>query len=105
MKKLIKFAAAGLTLLALVSCGGPELLSIMPAYKGEPVTSTYHEFTKDDFYVIASYDNGEDKVITDFEFEVQGMENGYYVINITYEDMDNPVYVPINVQIYPSDFE
>lgn len=105
MKKMIQFVSGALVLLVLISCGGPELLSIIPAYKGEAVTSTHHTFTNDDFYVIASYADGTDEVVSDFEFEVEGMEKGYYVINITYKDMENPVFVPINVQIYPSDFE
>jgi len=87
----------------LSSCGGPELISIIPAYKGEAVTSTTHEFTKEDFYVYATYTDGNDKQITDFEFEVEKMTDGYYWILITYEDQDNYCFVPIDMDFYPSD--
>ena len=103
MKKFTKYAALLLSLLCLASCGGPELLAVYPAYQGQPVTSTHHEFTKKDFIVCASYDDGTDEFVTDFEFEVKGMEAGYYVIDVTYDGMGNPVFVPINVNVYPSD--
>lgn len=104
MKSFVKFIAALMCVVTLASCGGPELLSIMPVYVGGTVDSTYYEFSKDDFYVLANYDNGVDEVITDYEFEVKGMENGYYVISFVYKDVDNETYVPIEVDIYPSDF-
>ncbi len=103
MKKLRIILCAILSLLLLASCGGPKLLSIIPAYAGSGVTSTHHEFTKGDFYVLATYADGTDKQVTDFEFEVQGMDAGYYIIEITYEDMDNMCYVPIEMDFYPSD--
>lgn len=105
MKKIAQILALLLAVSALTSCGDPKLLSIIPAYMGGTVTSTRHEFTKDDFYVLATYDDGTDKQVTDFEFEVVGMEDGYYEINISYEDMDNPVFVPIELKIYPSDLK
>lgn len=104
MKRIVKTIAAALCLLTLASCGGPELLSIMPVYVGGTVDSTHYEFTKDDFYVLANYDDGVDKEITDYEFEVKGMEEGYYVIYFEFKGVDNEAYVPIEVDIYPSDF-
>ena len=104
MKKIKVILCALTAVLALASCGGgPRLLAILPAYKGETVTSTHHEFTNDDFYVLASYSDGTDRAVSDFEFEVQGMDAGYYCILITYGDMDNMCYVPIDMDFYPSD--
>ena len=105
MKKFAYILACGLAALMFASCGGPELLAIYPVYIGETVTSTHHEFEKEDFYVLASYNDGTDKLVTNFDMEVEGMDAGYYLINIEFEDMDNPVYVPIEAKIYPSDFE
>ncbi len=105
MKKFSRIISAILVVLALSSCGGPELLSIMPVYIGDTVTSTHHEFSKEDFYVLALYDDSRDVQVTDFEFEVEGMDAGYYIVNIIYKDKDNSVYVPIETKIYPSDFK
>ena len=105
MKKIRIIVCAFIALLMLSSCGGPELISIIPAYKGEPVTSTDHEFTKEDFYVLGTYTDGNDKQITYFEFTVEKMSDGYYWIFITYEDQDNYCFVPINMDFYPSDAE
>jgi len=105
MRKMRNILLAVLCLVMLASCGGPELLSIYPVYVGEPVTSTHHTFSREDFMVIAAYTGGIDETVDDFEFEVRGMDAGYYVIDITYEGLDNPVFVPIEAKIFPSDFK
>ena len=73
-----KLAAGALLLGTLASCGGPELLGIIPAYKGSAVTSTTHEFKNEDFLVIASYDDGTDRTLSPEEYEVvvEGMQGG-----------------------------
>ena len=106
LKKFLKTLAAGVVLLAvLVSCGGPELLGIIPVYNGPEVTSTEHKFNNEDFLVIASYADGTDKELEakDFKVTVDGMEAGYYILTITYDGMENECFVPMNLAIYPSD--
>ncbi len=105
MKTLVKILSLLATLLVLASCGGPRLVSVIPVYVGAPVTDTFHEFKKEEFYVLASYEDGTDEQVTDFEFEVEGMDRGYYIIRISYMGQENPCYVSINACIYPSDSE
>ena len=87
-----------------VSCG-PKALGMYPTYVGGEVTSTDHEFTKDDFYVIVAFDDGSDRVVEDFEIGEITREGGNYIINIKYQDVSYPVYVPIHVHVYPSEMD
>ena len=106
VKKTLKTIGAGALLLAiLASCGGPEILGVIPVYNGPTPTSTTYEFNKEDFLVIVSYADGTDKELEADEFEVvvEGMEEGYYVLNIVYEDQENECFVPMDLAIYPSD--
>ena len=70
MKRILSIILSAVILTAIavtcVSCGVPKLIGIVPAYMGPDVTDTNHEFSSEDFYVIASYDDGTDKTITDF---------------------------------------
>ncbi|MGN1345430.1 MAG: hypothetical protein ACI4V1_01485 [Eubacteriales bacterium] len=94
------------SLLSLASCDdGPELLGIVPVYNGPEVTSTTHEFKNEDFMVIATYADGTDVTLEpdDFEVVVEGMESGYYILNILYEGEENECFVPMELSIYPSD--
>lgn len=106
LKKSLKMLGAGAVLLAmLASCGGPELIGLIPVYNGPEVTSTTHEFNNEDFLVIASYADGTDKELDadDFEVVVEGMDAGYYILNVIYDGMENECYVEMNLPIYPSD--
>ena len=106
LKKIVKTLGTGAVLLAmLASCGGPKLIGLIPVYNGETPTTTTHEFKAEDFLVIATYDDGTDKELAagEFKFEVTDMEDGIYVINITYKGMENECYVPMDLSIYPSD--
>ena len=79
--------AALLCLAALVSCDDREVISVVAAYVGPEVTTTDRVFTKDDFYVVASYADGtyENPIQPkDYEFELVGMEDGYYIFNFTF---------------------
>lgn len=106
LKKSMKMLGAGAVLLAmLASCGGPELIGLIPVYNGPEVTSTTHEFKSEDFIVIASYADGTDRELDAKEFEVvvKDMDQGYYILDILYEGMENECYVEMNLPIYPSD--
>ncbi len=106
IKKIAKKLCVSVILAAvLVSCGGPELLGVIPVYNGAPVTDTNHEFNAEDFIVLASYADGTDEQITDFDIEVEGMQEGYYVVNIKYKNQENECYIPLELDIYPSDHE
>ena len=106
LKKTLRTIGAGAVLLAmLASCGGPELLGVIPVYNGPEVTTTTHQFNNEDFLVIASFADGTDKELAadEFEIAVDGMEEGYYIISVTYKGEENECYVPMNLAIYPSD--
>lgn len=102
-------AAAILFSGAMVSCeddnNGAELIGIIPVYTGETITTTTHEFKNEEFAVIASYSDGTDKELEadDFEVTVDGMDAGYYILTVTYEDQENECFVPMELSIYPSD--
>ena len=72
---------------AFASCGGgKEVLGIAAIYQGPEITTTDHEFTKDDFTVAASFTDGSflnpvpDK---DYTLEQVGLKDGYYIFEIT----------------------
>lgn len=107
MKKFIKAAAVLLAVFALTACGGKdkkydgrELISLIPIYNGETVTDTHHEFTKDDFKVMLTFKDGNDEFTDDFTFEVDTMKDGYYFVNIYWEDVKEVCYVPIELDIW-----
>ena len=111
-KRIIALVLALLCLaLTVVSCGDKtddendpnKPIGIMPTYIGESVTSTYHEFAKEDFNVLVAYADGTDETVTDYDFEVLEMSNGYFIIEFTYRGVSNKCYVPCNVAVYPSD--
>lgn len=108
-KAVVGMAAAILVSGVMVSCedDGAELIGIIPVYNGATVTSTTHEFKNEDFVVIASYSDGTDKELEsdDFEVVIDGMEEGYYILTVIYEDQENECFVPMELAIYPSDME
>ena len=98
--------AALLCLTALVSCDDREVISVVAAYVGPEVTTTDRVFTKDDFYVVASYADGtyENPIQPkDYEFELVGMEDGYYIFNFTFRGFTQEAFVKCDVAIYPSE--
>ncbi|MGN1410813.1 MAG: hypothetical protein ACI4XJ_11650 [Eubacteriales bacterium] len=102
-KKIITLAATTLLLSLLTSCGGPEVVSLVPVYKGAEVTDTNHEFTTDDFDIYLTYEDGSQSIADDYTLEIKGMKAGYYILEITADDFTEEAYVPINVPVYPSD--
>ena len=91
---------------ALPSCKENPVIGLIAAFKGASVTSTEHEFTKDEFYVVASYEDGTfEQDVTDYEFEVVGLAAGYYTIRFTYKGYSTETYVQCSVPVYPSDIE
>ena len=72
---------------------------------GKEVTELDHEFKKEDFYVYATFTDGTDGEVTDFEMKVKGMDAGYYILEFTYNGFTEEGYVKCNLPIYPSDKE
>ena len=106
LKKIaVRLTAGALLLASLASCGGPELLGIVPVYNGPAVTTTTHEFNNEDFLVIASYADGTDVTLEADEFEVivDGRNAGYYILTVKYKDQENECFVPMELDVYPSD--
>lgn len=95
------------SLLLLASCGKDKEvpLGIIPVYIGPDVYTTDHEFKKEDFQLIASYADGRDEYPEDFEFEMTGLESGYYCFMFYYRGLETEGYVRCNVPVYPSDAE
>ena len=95
---------AVLTLFAACTDDSNPIIGLMAAYTGPDVTTTDHEFTKDEFFVVVSYEDGTfDQGIKDYEFEVTGLEQGYYILTFTYKGFVTEAYVKCNVAVYPSD--
>ncbi len=87
------------------STSDAKILGMIPAYVGETVTDTQHTFSKDDFYVMVTYSDYNDQVVTDFTFEVKELKDGYYTILIKWKDWEEECYVPLEMNIYASDAE
>ena len=108
LNRIIALAIVALSLLALVACNSAGssneqiegLIAIQPEYIGDPVMDTTHEFKKSDFEVTAVFTNNISKKVTNFEFEVQGMADGVYVINFKYGDQENDLYVKCEMDFF-----
>jgi len=96
MKKIVALALALLTFALMFASCGKEVVGIVSKYSGEPieVLDKDHEFTADDFTVWVMYKVEQGQEVTkDFTFEVTGMTEEYYVVEITYKDLTEPCYV------------
>lgn len=89
--------------LFLVSCDKRKAISIIPNYLGEDVTDTKHEFKKEDFRVIIAYSDGTDEERDDYTFTVNGIEDGYYIIEFAFEELTNICPVKCTPALYPSE--
>lgn len=92
-------------------CGGGSdepmdgLIAIQPIYVGKPVTETNHEFKKSDFKVYAVFTGSQTVTVDDFEFEIKEMNEGYYILTFYYGGQDNELYVPCDINFFPTDRE
>lgn len=92
--------AAAMLLLLLASCG-KEVISLVPVYKGETVTTTDHTFSAGDFDVYLTYSDGTEEVLQDgYEITQKGMKNGYYIMDITAKGFTEEAYVPVQLDIF-----
>lgn len=84
----------------LVSCG-KEVISLVPVYKGETLTTTDHVFTVDDFDIYLTYSDGTEEVLHDgYEIVQKGMKAGYYIMDITAKGFTEEAYVPAELDIF-----
>lgn len=89
-----------LSILMLVSCG-TDVISLVPVYKGETVTTTDHVFEVGDFDVYLLYNDGREKMLSDGYTIVQkGMKAGYYILDITADGFTEEAYVPVELDIF-----
>lgn len=95
---LLTLAAA---MLILLSACGKEVVSLVPVYKGETLTTTDHTFTTADFDVYLTYSDGTQEVLTDgYEITQKGMKNGYYIMDVTAKGFTEEAYVPVELDIF-----
>ena len=108
--RIMAGAVAAVSLLALISCTKSEpghvgeelegLIAIQPEYVGEEVTSTDHEFKKEDFKLTAVFTENHSEEVEDFAWEIKGMAQGVYLIDFYYYNADNELYVPVNMEFF-----
>ena len=108
-KRSLRILTAALLILLsatlAVSCGkdkGKEPIGLIVVYTGPDVYDTQHVFSADEFTVLASYEDGTDEYVHDFEFEQTGLEQGYYIFHVAYNGCETEAYVRCDVPIYPS---
>lgn len=98
MKKLL--LTLSLLMLLLVSCGR-EVISLVPIYKGETVTTTDHTFEVGDFDVYVVYEDGGDEILSDgYTITQKGMKDGYYILDITVNEFTEEAYVKAELDIF-----
>ena len=106
---LLLALALVLTLSLFVSCKKkpePETpIGLIAAYLGPDIYTTDHVFKKSDFQVLASYRDGRDEFVTDYEFEQLPMSQGYYIFRIAYNGFETEAYVKCNAPFFPRDRE
>ena len=99
-RNFVLLALAAAMLLLLASCG-KEVVSLVPVYKGETLTTTDHVFTTADFDVYLTYSDGTEEVLTDgYEITQKGMKNGYYIMDVTAKGFTEEAYVPVQLDIF-----
>ncbi len=117
MKKILSFVLLLLMMLCSLVFSGCSLsdngeasekvpdgmLLFQPTYVGEDVTDTRHTFSKKDFKVTAFFANNKSEEYTDFTFEVVDLKDGRYTIDIVWRGMEDTLYVPLKMAIYPSE--
>lgn len=99
MKKMMLAALAAALVFSLCACGA-KIIGIIPSYVGETVTDTQHEFSASDFEVLVNFSEGDSVKTSDFEFEVIGIENAIYVVEVRYKNFVEECYVPIEMDFY-----
>ena len=99
-RNFVTLALAAAMLLLLSACG-KEVVSLVPVYKGDTVTTTDHTFTTGDFDVYLTYSDGTEEVLHDgYEITQKGMKNGYYIMDITAKGFTEEAYVPVQLDIF-----
>ena len=94
-------AAILATLACLLSACGKEVVSLVPVYKGETLTTTDHVFTADEFDIYLTYSDGTEEVLqSGYEITQKGMKNGYYIMDITAKGFTEEAYVPVQLDIF-----
>ena len=78
-------------------------IGLIAAYLGPDIDTTDHVFKKSDFQVLASYSDGRDEFVTDYEFEQLPMSQGYYIFRIAYNGCETEAYVQCHAAFFPSD--
>ena len=105
MKKRYIILAAAAVLLTTLACilasCGKEVISLVPVYKGETVTTTDKVFTVADFDIYLTYSDGTEEVLHDgYEITQKGMKGGYYIMDITAKGFTEEAYVPVQLDIF-----
>lgn len=102
---IVACAAILSSLVLLASCKKDKRVPIgmLVNYIGEPVVSTDYQFSREEFTVQANFEDGSSEVLTDFDFEVESLEQGYYTLIFSYNGYETSVYIKCEVPIYPSD--
>jgi len=101
MKKILCVILTALMLLPLVACGKKaEVIAIQAKYIGGTITEVDYEFSKGDFDVYAVYSDDSTKTITDYEFEIEKMSEGYFHVKFTYGGEENYCYVKCDYDIF-----
>ena len=99
-RNFVTLALAAAMLLLLSACG-KEVVSLVPVYKGDTVTTTDHTFSTGDFDVYLTYSDGTEEVLHDgYEITQKGMKNGYYIMDITAKGFTEEAYVPVQLDIF-----
>ena len=89
------------TLVCILASCGKEVVSLVPVYKGDTVTTTDHTFSTGDFDVYLTYSDGTEEVLQDgYEITQKGMKNGYYIMDITAKGFTEEAYVPVQLDIF-----
>ena len=109
--KKIRLAALTLALVlalgaVLTACGEEkkEVIGLMIAYMGPSITTTEHEFTPEEFYVIATYADGSQETLSGgYTVTYDHMEAGYFVLKVSYMGYEDLTGVLCEIPIYPSD--
>lgn len=99
-RNFVTLALAAAMLLLLSACG-KEVVSLVPVYKGDTVTTSDHTFSTGDFDVYLTYSDGTEEVLHDgYEITQKGMKNGYYIMDITAKGFTEEAYVPVQLDIF-----
>ena len=79
---------------------GGKPIFVEPIYVGEEVTTVDKTFTKDEFRVMVSYEDGSHRSVTDFEITETVLIGGVYYVYVDWRGMEGDAIIVLDMDMF-----